>query len=224
MPELPEVECLRRSLIPHVLGKGVVSAILRRSDMLEVAGEENASAAAHLLAGCRVVELRRHGKQLAVVGEKGARRRVLVIQLGMTGHVGYLRAGEPLSETKHVHAEWTLESGGRLVFRDPRRFGGLSALGSEAGLAERWGALGPDALTIKGEELVGTLGRSQRAVKAALLDQGVLAGVGNIYADESLFRAGLHPLKPSASIPRAGIMRLAKEVRGVLAAAVRAGG
>ncbi|MBC7771629.1 MAG: bifunctional DNA-formamidopyrimidine glycosylase/DNA-(apurinic or apyrimidinic site) lyase [Pyrinomonadaceae bacterium] len=232
MPELPEVECLRRSLLPHLIGNTITSASLLRPDMLEIAGEAptrpargvSRSVAALLLQGCRITALRRHGKQLALLGTQRSRSRVLVFHLGMSGQVKYLSAGEPVDSLTHVHARWLLDSGGRLAFRDPRRFGGMWAISSESDLNARWAELGPDALTIQSAPLAKALASSRRAIKAVLLDQAVLAGVGNIYADEALFRSRLHPLTPAESISAVDVTRLAKEIRGVLANAIKAGG
>lgn len=229
MPELPEVECLKRSLLPHLEGKFVTSAMLFRSDMLDVTGTPSAhpetkATASHLLQGCRITALRRHGKQLALVGVADSESRVLVLHLGMTGQVKHLRPGESVKSLTHVHALWRLDSGDRLVFRDPRRFGGMWAIPSESHLDARWKELGPDALTIQSAALAAALACSRRAIKTALLDQAVLAGVGNIYADEALFRARLHPLTPAQSITRKNVARLATAIRTVLATAIKAGG
>ncbi len=242
MPELPEVETVRRTLEPRLLGRTVVGATLRRRDVLVVPGDPpggfSRSArpgrpaprprrrrAGDLLEGETIVELARRGKQLALVGGSG---RGLLVHLGMTGQVLHLEAGARLAADRrtHVHALWRLDDGSRLLFRDPRRFGGLWALpaGGEGSLGDRWAALGPDAIAVTGAELGERLGRTSRGLKAALLDQGVVAGVGNIYADEALFAAGLHPLTPADALGAAEADRLAAEIRRVLAAAVAAGG
>ena len=111
------------------------------------------------------------------------------------------------------------------MFRDPRRFGGLWCYASRESMeAERWSRLGPDALSIDARTLSKRLGRTRRAIKAALLDQRLLAGLGNIYADEILFAARIHPLSRSASIPPAHCRRLAETIRRVLRQAITAGG
>jgi formamidopyrimidine-DNA glycosylase len=115
--------------------------------------------------------------------------------------------------------------GVRMVFRDPRRFGGVWTCSSVQDLRERrWGSLGPDALAVTAAELGAALRGSQRGIKAVLLDQTVIAGVGNIYADESLFGARIHPEAVAGELGDAAVARLAEEIRAVLGAAVEAGG
>lgn len=191
--------------------------ILRRPDVVE-----GPRSAADLLAGAILVEIRRHGKQLALIGDAG---RVLVVQLGMTGRLVWRSAaGRHSGPTPHEHVRWRFEGGGTVAFIDPRRFGGLTPLPAADALRERWRALGPDALGIGPPALARGLHGSRRAVKAALLDQRVLAGVGNIYADEALFQAGIHPSRQAGSLRHEEIPRLAAAIRSVLRRAVRAGG
>jgi formamidopyrimidine-DNA glycosylase len=207
----------------HVLGARVVSAELRRADVCASVGADGAevmSGPLELLLGARIVSLRRHGKQIAIVGEDG---RTLVVHLGMTGQVLVNAA-----VVTHGHAVWRLERGGQQVemtFRDPRRFGGLWTFPSFEAARERlWAGLGPDALELEGETLREACAGTVRAVKAVLLDQGVTAGVGNIYADESLFRAGIRPTRRGRLVKGDELERLAEAVRGVLAEAIEAGG
>jgi formamidopyrimidine-DNA glycosylase len=217
MPELPEVERIRQTLLRLVVGRRVVGATLRRRDVCT--GRKRP---ADLLVGATIADVRRHGKQLAVVGHDG---RVLCVHLGMTGQITVLPPAAKADGRNHVHAVWRLDPPGRLAFRDPRRFGGLWTFPSMAALvSERWSVLGADALTIAPDVLGSALGRTQRAVKAALLDQAVLAGVGNIYADESLFIARLHPGRNAGTLSPAEVARLAAAIRTVLADAVAAGG
>lgn len=176
---------------------------------------------AQALDGARIAALHRHGKQLAIEADDG---RVLVLQLGMSGQVRTDRS----APASHRHLEWEARPRrGRpfmLCFRDPRRFGGVSWWTSMDALRRKgWGDLGPDALAIKGAELAGRL-TGIRAIKAVLLDQAVLAGVGNIYADEALFAAGIHPKRRACSIRPDECMRLARALRDVLARAVRGNG
>lgn len=113
----------------------------------------------------------------------------------------------------------------RLVYRDIRRFGAITLCPGASVIDERlWSRLGPDALTIEGEVLYRALRRTRRAVKAALLDQGVIAGLGNIYVDESLFAAGVHPLARADRLTRSTVERLAEAIRAILEAAITAGG
>ncbi len=222
MPELPEVEHLRQSLLNPLIGRRVTKATLHRRDVLRTSDGRRSgrTAKADLLAGGVITALDRRGKQLAIVSDA----RILIVRLGMTGSLVHRAKGEPLPERDHVHAAWRLDDGSRLVFRDPRRFGGLWAVIDAVDLTERWRALGPDALTIPTAALHDALTRTTRPLKAALLDQGVLAGVGNIYADEALFGAGLHPLLPANEVSSGDARCLASEIRRILRAAVRRGG
>lgn len=216
MPELPEVETVRRSAERFLLGKRVKSVVLRRTDIVR-----GATGKAALLEGGFVARVARHGKNLAIVVEDG---RTLGVHLGMTGQLLCVRDDAPDVRTDHVHAEWGFE-GLRMLFRDPRRFGGLETFESEEAMLERsWASLGPDAATVTGKALREGLGTSKRAIKAGLLDQRAVAGIGNIYADESLFAAGIHPLRRCAELSAQEWDRLAREVRRVLREAIRAGG
>ncbi len=235
MPELPEVETVRRTLEPLLVGRRVARVDLRRADIVE--GDRSAAA---LLEGATIRALVRRGKQLAIIGDHEARRsgagtsagRVLIVHLGMTGQLVHHATRPDLSSTTHVHALWTIETGaatksepaGVLSFRDPRRFGGLWPLTSEQALNERWESLGPDGLEATAAGLRERAGRSHRAIKAALLDQAVIAGVGNIYADESLHRAGIRPTRSCHRIKGEEWERLAAEVRTVLHGAIASGG
>lgn len=233
MPELPEVEQTRSSIAPMLIGRRIARVRLARRDVLTLPGEpaggwsrQRTPAAPrryrpeHLLAGATVHAVDRHGKQIAIRASDG---RALVVQLGMSGSLRGLEAGDK-GPADHVHATWWLDDGRRMVFRDPRRFGGLTALPDAEGLDARWRSLGPDALAITGEALRERLAGTARAIKAALLDQATVAGVGNIYADESLFRAGVHPETAGGLLDAASADRLAQAVREVLHAAVQAGG
>jgi formamidopyrimidine-DNA glycosylase len=142
----------------------------------------------------------------------------------MTGQLFVRGAGESVPEASHIHVRWRMEDGSRLIFRDPRRFGGVRVFRDVQALEEHWEALGPDALTITPGALAEALGDSDRAVKAALLDQAAIAGVGNIYADESLFEAGIAPGRLARRVGDAEVVRLAAAIRGVLGRAVEARG
>lgn len=221
MPELPEVERVRMTLAPILAARRIATARLLRRDIAR-----GVRRSADLLAGCRGVRAERRGKQLALVAPDG---RTLAVHLGMSGQFFWVAPGQRIERPDHVHAVWSLQEGrrpgGRLVFRDPRRFGGLWAFPSEeAHEAARWSRLGPDALSIDGRTLGERLGASRRSLKAALLDQAVLAGVGNIYADEALFRAGLAPLREAGSLSPAEQERLANSITGVLRASIASGG
>jgi formamidopyrimidine-DNA glycosylase len=236
MPELPEVECLRRSLEPHLIGRTISSATLRRRDICEVFTESRPRRAtpADLLQGLTISELHRRGKQLAILSQEGP---LIVVHLGMTGQLlfspsppggapGWGRRSRATPDHTHVHATWILSKGaGQLLFRDPRRFGGLWTFPSlDALTTSRWSTLGPDALTISSTHLAEALKGSRRHIKAALLDQSVLAGVGNIYADESLFIAGINPRRLASALKPTQIDALASAIREVLSRSISTGG
>lgn len=221
MPELPEVEHLRRTLALVLPGRRVTRAVLHRADVCEVPGGRAPDARA-ILKGAEFLNPARHGKQLALPTADG---RALRIHLGMTGQLFVLPRGRAPERADHIHARWSLDDGSTLLFRDPRRFGGMAAYPTLNALREaEWSTLGPDALTIDGARLAEALTRTTRAVKAALLDQAVLAGVGNIYADESLFAAGIHPRRRADRLTPAEAARLAAEIRDTLKRAIAAGG
>ena len=252
MPELPEVETVRRGVASMVVGVRIASVTVRRRDIVAteldplggfsraggIRGADGRGRArpgrvpgAWLLAGDEVAGVERLGKQLALVGASG---RCVVVHLGMSGQLLVAGRGERLPTatwgSAHDHVVWRLEgrdgsSAGRMVFRDPRRFGGVfTSPDREHLVGVRWAALGPDALTVTGEQLAERSGRSARATKAALLDQRVLAGVGNIYADEALFRAGVHPMTPTSAMGPETWEAVAARIREVLGASIEAGG
>lgn len=231
MPELPEVETARRMLEPLLVGERITGVDLRRRDMVTTPDDPpggwnrsrgDASAAravrpSELLVGTHVARLERRGKALALVG---ASDRVVVLHLGMTGWIG--PAPEPLAA--HTHVVWKLKGGQRVVFSDPRRFGGLWCLPSTEALCERWSLLGPDALTVRARELRSRAAHRTTAIKAALLNQSLLAGVGNIYADEALFRARVHPCARCCDLPTSVWPMLARAIRHELGLGIRWGG
>lgn len=215
MPELPEVETVRRTLLPTIIGARVQNVVIHRPDIISGSATPQS-----LLAGQTIVDTFRQGKQLALVGSSGS---ILVVQLGMTGHF-YIPASADDLSLPHVHVAWTLHTRERrahsLLFRDPRRFGELTPLANTPDLRSRWSSLGPDALDITGQDLHSALKHSDRSIKAALLDQSVVAGVGNIYADESLFQSGIKPTRKCTRIKPAEYTSLAGAIRAILAQAI----
>ena len=159
------------------------------------------------------------------------------VHLGMTGaltHQPASTAGPNRSKAQstdwpklapHTHVVWHLDDGSRLLFRDPRRFGGIWPFPSLADLMRtRWGKLGPDATLIKPTDLQKRLTSTGRGLKSVLLDQGVIAGLGNIYVDELLFKTSQHPLKPANTLDRAQVKDLALKMKRLLTNAIKAGG
>ncbi|MBL8876089.1 MAG: bifunctional DNA-formamidopyrimidine glycosylase/DNA-(apurinic or apyrimidinic site) lyase [Phycisphaerae bacterium] len=229
MPELPEVERTRLSLAP-LIGRTITTVTLRRADICDsfnALGTPHKSAPRDLLAGAKISSLTRKGKQLAIHASDG---RTLCIQLGMSGTVRLLQPstqdkGTQDSFPAHTHAVWFVDNYSQLLFIDPRRFGGLSTYPTESALHQhRWSALGPDALTITARDLAHACEHSHRPIKSLLLDQSALAGVGNIYADESLFRAHIHPAAHASTLTKPQLTSLARAIRFILARAIKAGG
>ena len=221
MPELPEVESVRRGLEPHLVGSRVVQARARRPEYVR-AGRRSPAA---LLQGDAIAAVTRLGKHLALQATSG---RVVVLHLGMSGQVLVLPASQSLRDITHAHITWTVQptdgTPRRIVMRDPRRFGGVWTLPDPDALAAHWAGLGPDALHCTAARLRTALAGSRAPVKARLLDQATVAGIGNIYADEALHQAGIHPLTPAGELGPDACRTLAAAVRRVLRAAVRAGG
>jgi formamidopyrimidine-DNA glycosylase len=226
LPELPEIAHLKSSLEPELVGAVFQDVFLARSDVVRNIGHGRIPTRIlrrKLLLGEQVARLERHGKELAILARSGP---AICVHLGMSGQLRHYPGRRRLERSDHVHCQWRLASGGgRLVFRDPRRFGGLWVFASRAELLEcRWSRLGPDALGIDTPTLRARLARTRRPVKAALLDQRLVAGIGNIYVDEALFEAGIHPLEIAADLDPGAVRVLAGTCRKVLRRAVAAGG
>ncbi len=227
MPELPEVETVARGLRRMLPGTRLVRAELRRRDIARIGAADWPR-----LEGLEWGAVERAGKYLLFTLRRRTPRGQgrpawrLMIHLGMTGQLRISQAGE--AEPAHTHAIFYLENGNQLRFQDPRRFGrlGLLPLDEETDIAEadaRLGvAPGREPLEIGEAEFIELFRGSQAPIKSALLDQKRLRGVGNIYADESLHRAGIAPRARGISRPR--LLRLRRELRAVLRAAIRAGG
>ena len=220
VPELPEVETVRRTLEPVLRGRIITRATLHRADICTTLAGKRCRPA-DLLQGLTVARLDRRGKQLAIVAASG---QALLVHLGMSGSLGATAPGAKPRKSNHIHAPGTLDSGWRFDFRDPRRFGGLWTFPSFKDIEARWDELGPDGLRLTGAQLRGRCGRSRRPIKAALLVQTVVAGVGNIYADEALFAAGINPGTLAADLRPARFTSLAAAIRRTLRRAVAAGG
>lgn len=218
MPELPEVETIRRGLLP-LIGTTIRRVEIRRRDVITGLAEADHEDQRRLLSGTPIVNLHRHGKQLAIEGGAGL---VVLVQLGMSGQLLLEPADAPI--LAHTHVIWMLATGSRLSFRDPRRFGGITLVDSLAALRTRWDALGPDALEISEVALRKACSGTRRSIKAVLLDQNAIAGVGNIYADESLFQAGVRPTRAAHRLSAEQRSQLASSIRMVLQAGVVGGG
>ncbi len=208
MPELPEVEIVRRTLGPLV-GRRIEAVRVRCDGVIR--GLSTEAFSAHLI-GHRVRSLDRRGKYL-IIGL--APKTTLLVHLRMTGRLTLAETGAPISA--HTHVQMALSGGGELRYEDQRRFGGFWVLGegtAPPGLA----TLGPEPLSDDWDRarFLRQLRHRSGPIKAALLDQRLVAGVGNIYADESLFAAGLHPGTPAQSLSEEQVGRLFVAVRDTL--------
>jgi formamidopyrimidine-DNA glycosylase len=209
MPELPEVETVARSIAPLV-GRRIVAAEFRGLRVLR-GGDPDAMAAS--LQGRKIDAVRRYGKFILVSLRGGG---YLTIHLGMTGK---LLLGGPSG--KHTHAILTLDRGGVLLYDDSRQFGRLQYSPEFPPRIEK---LGPEPLEVPFETFAEALARRKTRIKALLLNQDFLRGIGNIYADEALFRAGIHPLAMASRIRGERARRLHRAIAEVLTEAIAAGG
>jgi formamidopyrimidine-DNA glycosylase len=212
MPELPEAETIARQLQAVLPGRQVRCVRVLRADVIKGGADRLRRA----LPGRIVERVYRHGKRVVLRLDNGQQ---LLFALGMTGQVVAARRDRPLADHTHLCIE--LDLGRELRFRDPRRFGGvwlLDASDKTPGLS-----LGPDAASVRWSEFRPVLAR-RRQIKPLLMDQAAVAGLGNIYTDEALHRAGIHPLTPANRLLPAEGKRLLRAIRQVLREAVRQGG
>jgi len=208
MPELPEVETVTRSIAPLV-GRRIVSAEFRCLRILR--GGDPDEMAAHI-AGQKIKTIKRYGKFIVVSLQGGG---FLTIHLGMTGRL--LLGGD---RGKHTHAVLTLNRG-VLLYDDSRQFGCLEYSDQ---FPARVARLGPEPLEISFDDFAAALKKRNTRMKALLLNQKFLRGLGNIYADEALFRAGIHPLAIASRLRRDRVRRLYDAITAVLTEAIDAGG
>lgn len=225
MPELPEVETVRRGLARVMEGHMIAQVAVRRSDLRRPLPADFA----WRLSGARIAHVGRRAKYLVIALEGGG---VLLAHLGMSGRMaivppGAKYAADRAAHDTHAHVIFTLDDGTEIRFSDPRRFG-LMDLTDQALVATHplLANIGPEPLgnDFNGPYLTRAFAGKKTPVKAALLDQRVVAGLGNIYVCESLFRAGISPRRLAGNIGPAKCEKLATAIRAVLAEAIEAGG
>ncbi|MBM7062405.1 bifunctional DNA-formamidopyrimidine glycosylase/DNA-(apurinic or apyrimidinic site) lyase [Pseudomonas sp. UL073] len=215
MPELPEVETTRRGIEPYLKGQRVSRVVVRERRLRWPIPEDLDVR----LSGQRIVSVERRAKYLLIGAEVGT----LISHLGMSGSLRLVEQGLPAA--KHEHVDIELESGLALRYTDPRRFGAL--LWSQDPLNhELLVRLGPEPLgaLFDGERLYQLSRGKQVAVKPFIMDNAVVVGVGNIYASEALFAAGIDPRRAAGSISRARYLQLALDIKRILAHAIERGG
>jgi formamidopyrimidine-DNA glycosylase len=216
LPELPEVETTRRGIRGAMRGRQIAALVLRES-RLRWRVDTGLSAA---VSGQRVHDVRRRAKYLIIDLDAGS----LIVHIGMYGSLRVLDPATPL--LPHDHYDLLLDSGRCLRFNDPRRFGSLHWCEGDPAMHPLLASLGPEPLTKEfSAEYLARRARGRRvAIKQLLMDQRVVVGVGNIYASEALFRAGVHPRRAAGRVSGARLAALVEGVRAVLGDAIRAGG
>jgi len=226
MPELPEVETVVRGLRLSLPGRGISEVRFGKTDFVDNPGEIS-----ERLPGMRIASVARMGKFICIGLDASASSAhgagiaaapplpfYLIVHLGMTGRLTVVRPGE--LPAPHTHVNFLFQDGGELHYTDIRRFGRMLLLPG-SNLADFKSQLGIDPLEIGAEEFCKVFGSRHSRVKALLLDQSVLCGIGNIYADESLFRARLHPARIADKLTKQQLLALHKAIRQVLEEAIR---
>lgn len=216
MPELPEVETIRRGIAPLVEGRTIAGAVVRAPGLRWPFPDDLGA----ILAGQQVLAVGRRAKYLLLRCTSGH----LLLHLGMTGHLRVVASETP--PVKHDHVDLQFTDGNALRFNDSRRFGALLWTPADPHLHPLLVELGPEpfAAEMDGDYLFRRSRGRRSAVKTFIMDQTVVVGVGNIYASEALFQAGIHPETEAGKIGRDRYERLAQAIREVLDAAIAAGG
>lgn len=213
MPELPEIETIRRGLAPHIKNAVVTDIVVRNSDLR---WPVNLDFKNHF----RICNVGRRGKYLLLYCDTGT----IIVHLGMTGSLQLLKQGSPYR--LHDHVDIVLDNGKCLRFNDPRKFGAILWTEDDPLQHKLLVNLGPEPLTdsFNGAYLYNIGQNKKRAIKLFIMDGHVVAGVGNIYANEALFAAGLHPQIPAGEISLTAYKNLVQCIKNVLLRAINAGG
>jgi formamidopyrimidine-DNA glycosylase len=216
MPELPEVETVARGLRLTLPGRRILSVRLEKTDFID-----DPSALELGLPGATVVQIRRLGKNLLVdlTSRNGEEKKLsLLIHLGMTGQIAIISPDAPVP--KHTHVFLSLDDGRELRYTDVRRFGRMAVL-SDLEQETELGGLGLEPLEISEKEFRARLRSRDSHIKALLLNQSVVRGMGNIYTDEALWRAKIHPKKSGSKLTDAEVRRLHRAMQEILKDAIR---
>lgn len=217
MPELPEVETTRRGIAPHLRGRRVTSVVVREARLRQ----RIPRALDATLSGQQLYDVERRGKYLLVRSDRGT----LLIHLGMSGSLRVVPAATPAGP--HDHVDVVLDNGNCLRLRDPRRFGLVLWIpGDQPQRHPLLAGMGPEPLSdnFDGSYLYRRSRGRRAAVKTFIMDGATVAGVGNIYANEALFRSRIHPRRPAGRIGPERYQALALAIKATLEDAVRAGG
>jgi len=220
MPELPEVETVMRGLDPVLTGATITSAKKRRAN-LRIPFPKTIEKD---LKGRTITHLSRRAKYILIHLDNA---QILVIHLGMSGSVSIIEPDEAYKYQTHDHFAFTLKNGTRIIYNDPRRFGMIFMMGAdEADTHKAFAHLGPEPLgnQFSAPILRERIKNKKTSIKQALLDQRIVVGVGNIYACEALFMAGVNPTKRAELIKGEKLDLLVKSIRTVLRKAIKAGG
>ena len=216
MPELPEVETTKRGISPHIIGKRISQVIIRQSRLRWPIPHKLKT----VLNGQTVLDVTRRGKYLFLHSEAG----YVILHLGMSGHLRIVKNNEPVG--KHDHVDFVFSNGYCLRFCDPRRFGAIlwtTRLPSKHKLIK---SLGPEPLSDEFNiDYLYSQSRGKRvAIKAFIMNSKIVVGVGNIYANETLYLAGIRPDRAAGRISKARINRLVDAIKQVLTEAIEEGG
>ena len=211
MPELPEVQTVVDGLLPHVVGRTVHRVRSGPHDIVHPRG----MLLDPRLVGRTISRINRRGKKIVFTLDDHAR---FVVHLGMTGQLTLDAPDAPVLSHTHLVLSFTDATPTQLRFRDPRRLGGVWWLGQTGAPDEQ---MGPEPLTMRWVTLARHLSPTRRAIKTALLDQKVVAGIGNIYADESLFEARIDPRTPACQLTPEQVRRLCRAIKLILRRAIR---
>lgn len=230
MPELPEVETVRRGLAPILEGRVIRRVEARRPNLRFPFPDRFCER----LGGAKVTILARRAKYLVAYLDTG---EALIMHLGMSGRFSVVSdqgtktfddyAYDTGADPKHDHVVLHVEGGLQIIYNDPRRFGFMDIVSRDAiDLCKHFKAMGPEPLgnAFSAQVLEAAFDGKKSPIKSALLDQSIVAGLGNIYVCEALYRAGINPVRPAASLTQDEIDRLTQHIRAVLTDAIEAGG
>ena len=218
MPELPEVETIRKSLEPHVINATIKSVFIGEK---KLRWEVDRDAFNRFVVNQTIVLVNRRGKYLIWGLDNKAH---VIFHLGMSGRLGIFENGAELE--KHTHLIFTLFNGKHIRYRDPRRFGFVEVLNSQQSLSDRFQSLGSEPLSesFSSTYLYHKLKKSNRAIKQIIMDNRIVVGIGNIYANEALFYSGILPSRISASLKKDEGNNLVSSLKKVLKSAIKEGG